>query len=436
MKVIDRLKRLTHESAVDPAKREREEKINDLRRRIEQIMERRPGQTPARTPEPRAVPLQLSAVSKGEEIHTDFGPCYLATGHLRAGSFHGRRRIRELSSLEMNTVAILAGDSRLAAMEVTDALFLDTETTGLAGGTGTLAFIVGLGWFADGEFVTRQLFARDFTEEAAVLAHLTELASDKRFLVTFNGKAFDISLLATRYVLNRQPDPLSSLPHLDLLHSSRRLLGHRLDDARLVTLEADVLGVHREGDVPGSEIPQRYFDWLRYRDARLMADVLEHNRLDVVSMAMLLVHLAELLERGHDAEEPHPHDLLAAAKLHLERGNPARGEELVWWLVEADAAEATLEAGRLLSLLHKRAGRWSLAIELWERMLVEDAADLFAVEELAKWCEHRRRDFAQALALTMRACACAGSLSPDDRADLSRRRERLERKLASRKAVK
>jgi hypothetical protein len=428
MSVVDRLKRLTNEKSGDAAQREREAKISDVRRRIVQIMERRPGQPPAPPPEPRAEPLQLSAVSRGEEVLTPFGSCYAATGEVHAGSFYGRRRIRELTEVSMRAAALLAGDDRLADFRFDDALFLDTETTGLAGGTGTLAFLVGLGWFSGEAFVTRQLFARDFAEEPAVLSHLAELARDKRFLVTFNGKSFDVGLLSTRFVLNRRRDPLSSLPHLDLLHPSRRLLGHRLTDVRLSTLETEILGVRREGDVLGSEIPQRYFDWLRYRDARLMADVLEHNRLDVISMAMLLVHLAELLECGHDAEAPHPRDLLAAAKLHLERGDAACGEALVWKLVETDDSEVVVEAARLLSLLHKRAGRWPQAIELWEQMLRVDPGDVFAIEELAKWCEHRAGDFTRAIALVSRALDDRRWGERETRERLAYRLDRLQRR--------
>ncbi len=228
--------------------------------------------------------------------------------------------------------------------------------------------------------------------------------------------------------MNRLPDPLAALPHLDLLHPARRLLSHRLADRRLGALEAALLGFEREGDVPGSEIPQRYFDWLRRRDGRLMADVFEHNRLDILSLAALAAHLAELIHP--DGETAHPGDRLAAARLFLARELPDEAVRLLDPLCGCASPETAREAARELSLHHKREGRWSEATALWEEMVRRDGKDLFALVELAKWHEHRRRDFARALALTERAGA--GRLSPDERADLVRRRERLERKLAMR----
>ena len=143
-----------------------------------------------------------------------------------------------------------------------------------------------------------------FPKKSACLYFLLEIAREKSFLVTYNGKAFDVGLLSTRFILNRLPDGLTAMPNLDLLHPARRLFGHRLENNRLSTMEKDIIGFHRYGDIPGSEIPQRYFDWLRYRDPRLLADVFNHNRLDVISMAALSVHLAEILSsKPHMANE-------------------------------------------------------------------------------------------------------------------------------------
>ena len=336
----------------------------------------------------------------------------------------------------MGRLAVLANEPALRELDYRQALFLDTETTGLAGGTGTVAFLIGLGWFEGGGFVTRQLFARDYAEEKAALLGLQGLLRGRQFLVSFNGKAFDANLLAARFIMNRLPDPLAGLPHLDLLHPARRLLSHRLGDRRLGALEVAVLGFEREGDIPGSEIPQRYFDWLRLRDGRLMADVFEHNRLDILSLAALAAQLAELLDPDGENARCHPGDRLAAARLFLARACPYDAVRRLVPLIGGSCPETAREAGRELSLVYKRSDQWPAAVAIWEEMVRRDGEDLFALVELAKWCEHRRRDFAQALALTMRACACAGRLSPDDRADLARRRERLERKLASWKAVK
>jgi uncharacterized protein YprB with RNaseH-like and TPR domain len=446
-KLRDRLGRVTGESK-PAAQDEKQQQLSDLRRRIAEIIERpraarfmepplstaeglpkavaAPHPPEARSPEPGA--LDLADVCGGEETPTPFGSIFVAHGEVDLGAFWGRRRLRELASVDMRIAALLGNEARLAACTPGDALFLDTETTGLAGGAGTLAFLIGLGWIEEQRFVTRQIFARDFTEEPAALYLTAMYAADRRFLITFNGKAFDLSLLSARYVLNRQRDPLSDLPHLDLLASARRLLRHRLENARLSTLEADVLGLHRDGDIPGSEIPQRYFAYLRTRDARLMADVLEHNRLDVISMAALAAHLAELARLGCEADGALPADVVAAARLHLKRGDAADAEALLRGLCAVCAAEWTGEGGRELSLIHKRAGRWDDAVTIWRARLDADPYDLFALLELAKWLEHRQRALAEAAELARRALEAPQLQDPALREAVRYRLVRLEKK--------
>jgi uncharacterized protein YprB with RNaseH-like and TPR domain len=409
MSLRDRLDRLTGDAKPARPEDDKQKKISELRARIEQILERRPtaadgsdksdAADKSERAEPVYTPLGVESVAKGDEVATPYGKVFVATDEFDAGLFWGRRRLREMQELDMAAAARLADDPRLAGLAPADALFLDTETTGLAGGTGTLAFLIGVGWFAGDRFVTRLIFARDFTEEAAALSVLRTLAVDRKFLVSFNGKTFDMALLAARFVLNRQPDPLGGLPHLDLLHPSRRLLGHRLDNSRLVTIEEAVLGRRRVGDVPGSEIPQRYFDYLRSRDARLIADILDHNRQDIVSLGVLAVHLAELLTRGVATPDAEPSDVVAAARLHVLRGDPAAAEKMLRDLLAARVAETVGEGGRELSLLHKRAGRWDDAVALWRAQLAADPFDLFAVEEMAKWLEHRRKEWGEAMRL-------------------------------------
>jgi hypothetical protein len=290
-----------------------------------------------------------------------------------------------------------------------------------------VAFLIGLGWFEGDSFITEQLFARDYAEERATLLHLGERLGGREFLVSFNGKAFDANLLATRFIMNRLSNPLSGLPHLDLLHPARRLLSHRLADRRLSSLETSVLGFDREGDIPGSEIPQRYFDWLRRRDGLLVADVFEHNRLDILSLAALAAHLVELIDPDRERIGFHQGDRLAAARLFLARECHVDAIRLLDPLSGCACRETAREAARELSLLHKRQHRWPEAVAIWEEMLRRDGKDLFALVELAKWCEHRRHDFSRALALTMHACTCANRLSPEEYTDLTRRKERLER---------
>ncbi len=427
MDTLKRLQRLTGGAKPGSPRDQAGETLSDLRKRIDEVIERRPERGPRGA---AAVCSLADAVPDGGEMDTACGRLFAVHrthgGTCGAGAFHGRRRITGVRRPEMASAAMMAGQSAIGGFDLGDALFLDTETTGLAGGTGTLAFLVGLGWYEGETFVTRQFFARDFGEEPALLAALGELALQKRFLVTFNGRAFDINLLSARYILNRMHDTVSGMPHLDLLHPARRLLGHRLENSRLVTIEEIVLGYAREGDVPGSEIPQRYFDWLRTRDARLIVDILEHNRLDVIAMAALLAHLCELIEYGTEAEGVEPADVLAASLLCRERGDSAQAMRMLDSLKESNDCFCRREARAHLSLMYKREGDWSRAVALWEEM-AEDPSDGFAMVELAKWLEHRVRDFEGAADLVSQALAICGN--PEERERLAYRLNRIERRL-------
>ena len=171
-------------------------------------------------------------------------------------------------------------------------LFLDLETTGLAGGAGTYAFLVGCGWFDGGTFRLRQFFLSDFAAERALLEAVGELAGNLACIVTYNGKTFDLPLLETRFSLQRMPTPFAEIAHVDMLHPARRMWRDEEVECRLTYLEQALCGHERESDVPGFEIPSRYFQYVRSGDARPLQAVFEHNRLDIVSLAMLTARAA------------------------------------------------------------------------------------------------------------------------------------------------
>ncbi|MCE5274550.1 MAG: ribonuclease H-like domain-containing protein [Syntrophaceae bacterium] len=427
MSLRDRLSRLTGEGTKTPAPGSRQETISELRQRVDALMTRREGisRGPVRSFGP-AVPLEHLVT--GEEVEMPQGRFFFSRSRLEGSHVHGLHRVCDLASLSMEAAGILAGSSELGGSNPTDALFLDTETTGLAGGTGTFPFLIGIGWFEHRDFITCQLFARDYSEEKAMLAFLGETAAEKRFLVTFNGRSFDVGLLAARFILNRIPDPLAAMPHLDLLHPSRRLVGHRLENSRLVTLEEFVLGLKREDDIPGQEIPQRYFDWLKRRDGRLLEGVFRHNRLDIVSMASLARHLADLLESPHGHPHAHESDLLSAARLLLDRGRTDQARLRLEALADSGDPDVALSALKSLSLIHKKAGQWDRAAGIWEAMVSRDPLDVFAVEELAKWCEHRSHAFGRAALLVERVLGECGTLASAEQQALAHRLERLLRK--------
>lgn len=440
MKSIDKLKRLTGEDgraggdspfqASSPPSSARQAELADLRRRIEALANRAKG--PDRT-SPSAAQLRgreaLAEILSGEERENEYGRFFLVSEAIRTGSAHGRRIIHDALQLDMTAAARLANNPGLCAYHPSEALFLDTETTGLAGGTGTVAFLIGLGWFAEGRFHLRQILARDFSEEAAQLAHLNELLREKRFLVTFNGKAFDVNLLATRFILNRLPDELSALPHLDLLHPARRLVGHRLVNSRLTTLEEEVLGVRREGDIEGWEIPQRYFDWLRRHDPRLLLDVFRHNRLDIISLATLTAHLTGIVTAEVGLPAVHAEDYLAAADLLIKRNDLQGADKILGLFQEERCRDLAPLAKRKLARLCKQTGKKDEAARFWQELIEEEDADHYITTELAKWLEHGLRDYAGAKAVVEKALRCGNDFSGKERASLEHRRERLKRKL-------
>jgi len=433
MSVIKRLQRLTGEEKYPPGESGRAVELSDLRKRIDAVLSRRPESRRETSPSSfRGPSRRLEECVSGGEIKTAAGRFFCVETVWGVSHHHGCRCIGDLSPLDMNGVSTLANDGALAGLDYTRGIFLDTETTGLSGGTGTVAFLIGMGWFEGSHFVMKQLFMRDYSEERAALMFLRDLVQDRQFLVTFNGKAFDVNLLTARFILNRLADPLAGLPHLDLLHPSRRLLRHRLDNVRLGTIEGAVLALEREGDVPGYEIPQRYFDWLKRRDGRLMADVFLHNRLDVLSMAALTAHLTEMIasEGTGPALRPPP-DLLAAARLLMHRGDTTGARRMLTDLRSVSCPVTVRQACRLLSLIRKRAGEWPQAVEIWEEMIVRGPDDVFALVELAKWHEHRARDYAQALKMARQALHVLPLSTPEaERKILKRRIARLERRLA------
>jgi uncharacterized protein len=430
MSLKDRLDRLTGDAAKPFQADLKQDRISELRSRINSVMNHRERLVAPHVSQIKDHAVSLESVVAGEEAETPQGRFFYSRSRLNAADFHGHTRVSELVSPSMEAAAFLAGADALKGLNIEDGLFLDTETTGLAGGTGTFPFLIGLGWFEADNFITCQLFARDFSEEPAMLACLSELASRRIFLVTFNGKAYDLNLLASRFILNRSRDLLSGMLHFDLLHPSRRIYSHRLENVRLVTLEVSVLGVRRGLDIPGHEIPQRYFDWLRRRDGRLMADVFRHNRLDIISMASLLKHLTDLVAGGHDTTYAHPTDLLSIAKLHHDRGDLASAGRILEPLSRSGQPEVAQSARRSLSLIRKKTNQWKDAVSLWQEMIALDPYDGFAAEELAKWYEHHVREFGLAVEIVAGILDGERLVEPD-RLAMEHRLRRLLHKMGS-----
>ena len=321
-----------------------------------------------------------------------------------------------------------------APEELQRPLFLDTETTGLSGGTGTVAFLVGLAWREGDGLALAQYFLCDFDQEQALLWAVGQCISNAGVLVSYNGRSFDWPLLQTRLVLRRAKWP--SPPHLDLLTLARRIFRPRLPDCALQTIEQSVLDLHRADDLPGSLIPSRYFAWLRQGDPRALEPVFVHNQQDVLSMALLLARF-EILLGGSDGL--HPLDRFGRARFLEARGfqlEAVREYQQLWREHRAGGAlRATRGAlGLRLARLLRRQGRWAEARAVLEECWHTQTYPYPAAIELAKLLEHQARDLTAARRVVsdaLRLLAVAVVSNEQWRTDLERRQQRLERRLGS-----
>ncbi len=283
-------------------------------------------------------------------------------------------------------------------------LFLDTETTGLAGGTGTYAFLIGLAWWDAGGLQVEQLFLRDYSEEHSLLQELARRLEERPVLVTFNGKTFDWPLLESRFTMTRCIRVPKLMGHLDLLHPARALWKLRLGSVRLVELErhvldAERLGWHRKDDLHGSLIPQYYFDFLRGGLVDPLAAVVKHNQMDLRGLAALFGKINELLE---DGATPDPQtdslDLFGLSRFLNRRGERERAHSLCSKALDAGLpAEIRPQATRELALLAKRRGDHASAATLWEELCGDPHDSLLACEQLAIYYGSRRKDPTRAL---------------------------------------
>ena len=297
----------------------------------------------------------------------------------------------------------LSRKTRAALQDPEKWLFLDTETTGLAGGTGTYAFLVGLAWWDAGGLQVEQLFMRDFTEEYSVLHELSARAAERPVLVTFNGKTFDWPLLENRFTMTRSLAVPKLAAHLDLLHPARALWKLRLGSVRLVELERRVLdaprlGWHRENDVSSALIPQFYFDYLRGGPVEPLAGVVRHNQMDLRGLAALFGKINELLSgTPNTASEIEGLDLFGLSRFLQRRGDADRAQTACAQALEAGLpAEFEPKAQRELALMARQHGEHARAAEIWQEIVADPESGVQACEQLAIHFERYVKDLRQA----------------------------------------
>lgn len=312
-------------------------------------------------------------------------------------------------------------------------LFLDTETTGLSGGAGTVAFLVGIGWLEGEDFVVEQYLMKDYADEAEMLSRLARRMESFDAVCTFNGRNFDLPLLETRFTMCRMRDSWRDLDQLDLLYPARRTWKKRIGSCRLSRVEELILGAPREGDLPGSEAPQRYFDFLKSGDMALLKEVVEHNRQDVYTLGTLLAHLCGLY--AHPERVRNQTDLYSMGRALENQGELCPAREL--YRIAAIPAPAgsvsalvgnnvAAEAAWRMYLLARRNRDAEAMRGILEQMALRRQLRDRIYVELSKLYEHRYKNPRRALRY---ADLAARYVEPKDAEELNRRRARLRAKL-------
>ncbi|MBI5441662.1 MAG: ribonuclease H-like domain-containing protein [Deltaproteobacteria bacterium] len=403
--------------------------MDELRRRLDRLLG--PGKVvsgdrvePPRRP-PRPAPVPLAELVGGRRISTPSGLAFAAEALYPHDTFHGRLPVGELGTLPGAGAQALFPEAFGGVSRSEEIAFVDTETTGLDGGAGTVPFLVGVARWTEGGFRVVQLFLEDLDGEAHLLEAFAGELAGVRCLVTYNGGPFDLPILQNRHVLQRLPSPMAGAAHLDLLPPARTLWRFRNADCRLATLEGTVLEFQRSGDVPSCEIPGIYRQYLANGPDEDLAAVFVHNRWDLLSLAGLLWAAGRAAD-GHPEGTGPGVGLIHARKGRRREARCALEESLS----EDLPRELRLRALREVSLACKEAREWERALEVWAEMRALAPGDSFPVEEAAKALEHRLRNDAGALALIEEALA-RGPWPAVDRGALERRRARLRRKLSA-----
>ena len=345
----------------------------------------------------------IDQVVDGEILATSLGESFVWERLYPFEHVHGSAPLKMAAPMDM--LAAWGRDERIATSGHRAFAYLDTETTGLATGSGTYAFLIGVGRFEEEGFRLAQFFMRDPAEEPAQLALLEEFLSPCEIVVTFNGKSFDVPLLNVRYTTHGIRSPLSNSAHLDLLHLARRLWRQRLPSRALGDLEVAILGHARtEEDVPGWMIPQLYFDYLSSGDARPMQGVLYHNAEDILSMVALLNQMAGMLAEPLEGSVEHAEDMVAIGRLYEDLGYQDQAARIMERSLEGELPQSlATQTMERLAVLHRRRGDITAALSLWYQAAAD--SEVYAHVELAKHYEHRERKLDEALRWTQAALA-------------------------------
>jgi len=349
----------------------------------------------------------------------------------------GKVRLGSGLKITGEVLALLSHDMAFRELDLSTALFLDLETTGLSGGVGVIPFLVGVGFFEGENFTVRQFFLGELAAEEAMMSELDRFFQTGAFrsVISFNGKSFDLPILETRFTLYRLPLALLDLPHLDFIFPARHLWKHKHESCRLSHLAQQVISANRWEDIPASEVPLRYFSYLRTGDLALIEPVLEHNQLDLLSLLGIIIAAAEIVGRGEETEEIDGLDLLGLARILESAGQTQRSFELLEMALNHGIPESlSIGVKRKLAWHWKRCQRWEKAVAIWQDLA--PLGKLYCFRELAMYYEHRLRDYERASEVAREGLSVAQGVSKIYEQDFRRRLERLREKKQKIKVIK
>jgi uncharacterized protein YprB with RNaseH-like and TPR domain len=350
-------------------------------------------------------------------------------------------RIKIASGLEISgeILACLSQDEAFKDLDLSTALFIDLETTGLSGGSGVIPFNVGMGYYRDDKFVVGQYFLGEMAEEERMIQELAEFFKEMDFqsVVTYNGKSFDIPLLETRFILQRQPFLLSELPHLDFLFPARRLWSHKFESCRLFHLALNVVQTGRTEDIPSAEIPWRYFQYLQTGNYDLIEPILYHNQEDILSLLGLVIIGAQIFSEDPELCMGDAMDFYGAGKVMASIGDMEKSVQFFQKALDGNLTdEVSIETKRRLSAHFKKHQDWDSAVLIWKEMTsttVVTQAQLFSFRELAMHLEHRIKNYEEAKRIAEEGFVLSTGVSSYYERDFSQRLDRLRRKVKQQK---
>ncbi len=376
--------------------------------------------------------ITIESLVPGHEFETIFGKIFSSNHQYSDQHQHGVAPLKPFTSYEV--LCDWAQAAHLAQEDISKFIFLDTETTGLSGGTGTIPFMIGAARFIGDQFVLEQFFLRNPAEEKAQLAALSEFVDGGKAIVSYNGKSFDLPIINTRYILNRLSNPFDEMDHIDLLHITRRVWKRRLKQCNLGNIEKEILEFYRNNeDIPGYLVPEFYRNYILDGDASQIAGIFYHNEIDVVSLSALFTTLAAILEDPTSDKLSHAEDIYSIGRLmeSLDR------EVLAEQLYASEQFKLADNQELILSLLsrariQKRNKNFAEALPLWRQ--AHELGSNEAALELAKYYEHYAKDYQKALELTDQILKGINSnpIAVDHRNNLAffeQRRHRLIKKI-------